>query len=69
MTLYYEDEKNDFLYVPNEESLKLAVDYVLTFKTKEELKEIIKVALNGNFEPLRADLTEYFEKEARRENK
>lgn len=69
MTLYYEDEKNDFLYVPNEESLKLAVDYVLTFKTKEELKEIVKVALNGNFEPLRADLTEYFEKEARRDSK
>ena len=69
MTLYYEDEDKSFLYVPNEESLKIALDYVLTFKSKEELKELLKVALNGNFEPLRADLTEYFEKEARRESK
>lgn len=61
MKLYYENG----ICEPNEENLKIAVDYILTFKTKEELRELVKMALKGNFEPLRADLTEYFEKTIR----
>ena len=67
MKLFYENDKDVFIYEPNEDDLIMAIDYVLTFKSKEYLINIIKILMNNDYncELLREDLTEYFEKTAK----